>query len=470
MREVAFDGTLAGWRIAARAALMGKWDPTETWWVNTTVAQVDLALNESAPAPGAPRSRSIHVPRTFLALAEEVSCHRDEVRWSLLYRVLWRLTHEEPHLLEVATDPDIQALRGLAKSVHKDMHKMRAFVRFREVATAEGTWFVAWFEPEHHVVEANAPFFRDRFTNLRWSILTPDRCVHWDLSELTFTPGVPPSSAPAADAMEELWRTYYRNIFNPARLSLATLTTHMPRRYWKNLPEAGLISELAGDARSRSEKMISTSVDGSSGQTPFSRPLVPDTRELPALRVAASACRACPLWRNATCTVFGEGPGDASVVVVGEQPGDQEDRQGRPFVGPAGLLLDRALAAAGVPRSALYLTNAVKHFKWEPRGKRRLHQRPSAREVAACRPWLEAELAALRPKLIVCLGATAAHSITGRDVRVLSERSQKVDTEFGAPALITVHPSALLRTPAGADPAAEFARFVADLKGINAAR
>ncbi len=407
------------------------------------------------------------MPRAFLALAEEVSCHRDESRWSLLYRVLWRLTRNEPHLLEVATDPDIHALRALAKSVHKDIHKMRAFVRFREVATADGAWFVAWFEPEHHIVEANAPFFRDRFTNLRWSILTPERCVHWDLGELTFTPGVPQSSAPAADAMEELWRTYYRNIFNPARLSLSTLTTHMPRRYWKNLPEAGLIPQLAAEAQPRSDEMIKASVDDRSGLDDFSRALIPDTRELPALRTAAAACRACPLWRKATCTVFGEGPSDARVVVVGEQPGDQEDRQGRPFVGPAGLLLDRALAEAGIQRSSLYLTNAVKHFKWEPRGKRRLHQRPSAREVAACRPWLEAELQTVRPGLIVCLGATAAHSVTGREVRVLTERNQKVETEFGPPALITVHPSALLRSATGADPAVEFAQFVADLRRIN---
>lgn len=468
MRDVAFDGTLAGWRSAARAALAAGWHPAETLWVNADAEQTALVLHEDAPSPRKFDTASVRVPRAFLALADEVSCHRDDTRWSLLYRILWRLTRDEPHLLEVATDPDVHALRGLAKAVHKDVHKMRAFVRFREVVTAEGSWFVAWFEPEHHIIEANAPFFRDRFTNLRWSILTPERCVHWDLRELTFTPGVPQSSAPAADAMEELWRTYYRNIFNPARLSLTTLTNHMPRRYWKNLPEAGLIPELAANARPRSDEMIKESVEERSGLADFSRPLIPDTQELPTLRAAAAACRACPLWRNATCTVFGEGPSEARVVVVGEQPGDQEDRQGRPFVGPAGLLLDRAFAAAGIQRSSLYLTNAVKHFKWEPRGKRRLHQRPSAREVAACRPWLEAELHAVRPRLIVCLGATAAHSVTGRNVRVLSERSQKVETEFGAPALITVHPSALLRLPDGADPAAEFERFVADLRLIDA--
>jgi uracil-DNA glycosylase family protein len=194
---------------------------------------------------------------------------------------------------------------------------------------------------------------------------------------------------------------------------------------------------------------------------------VPNSRDLGRLRKAAKTCRACPLWRNATCTVFGSGPPRARVVLVGEQPGDQEDRAGEPFVGPAGKLLDRALVAAGVDRITLYLTNAVKHFKWEPRGKRRLHQKPNAREMAACRPWLEAELNAIKPSLIVCLGATAARSVTGSDVRVMSERGSKRDTEFGVPALITVHPSSLLRLPEGHDAEAAFKQFVADLRRIR---
>ena len=151
-------------------------------------------------------------------------------------------------------------------------------------------------------------------------------------------------------------------------------------------------------------------------------------------------------------------------MVVGEQPGDQEDRGGRPFIGPAGKLLDRALAAAGLDRKQLYLTNAVKHFKWEPRGKFRLHAKPSAREVAACRPWLEAELRRIKPKLIICLGGTAARSVSGEEIKVTQERGKKRATEFGAPALITLHPSALLRFPDGADREAEFEKFLEDLR------
>ena len=272
------------------------------------------------------------------------------------------------------------------------------------------------------------------------------------------------TTAPTEDAREHLWRTYYASIFNPARVSPGTLATHMPRRFWRNLPEAALIPSLISAAPPRAESMVAKSATAVAALREFGRAPVPDTADLDALRAAGARCQACPLWRNATCTVFGNGPSTARVVFVGEQPGDQEDRQGRPFVGPAGQLLDRALIAAGIDRAHVYLTNAVKHFKWEPRGKRRLHQRPNAREVAACRPWLEAELRALRPELIVCLGATASESVVGRTVRVLGERGEKLATEFGAPALITVHPSALLRLPDGADPDAEFARFVADLR------
>jgi uracil-DNA glycosylase len=244
------------------------------------------------------------------------------------------------------------------------------------------------------------------------------------------------------------------------------MTSEMPRHYWKNLPEAAIIPQLLAESRDRVDAMVAKSAAQRTPADAFGAAPVPATTDLAALHEAASTCRACPLWRQATCVVFGEGPPQARVVIVGEQPGDQEDRQGKPFVGPAGKLLDRALAEAGVDRAELYVTNAVKHFKWEPRGKRRSHVTPGAREIAACRPWLEAELRALAPALIVCLGATAAQSVTGRLVKVLAERGQFTTTAFGAPALITVHPSSLLRLPPGEDPDAAFARFVDDLRRI----
>jgi probable DNA metabolism protein len=471
MRALSFDGTFADWKRVARRALTESWPPHDLRWANARAGQVefDLALAEVAAPYGleSQPAAPVRVPRAFLALAEEAACHSDPTRWDLLYRLLWRLGHGEPHLLEVTVDADVTALRGLAKAVHRDIHKMHAFVRFREIATAAGSWFVAWFEPQHHIVEAAAPFFVKRFAAMRWSILTPERCAHWDGRALTFAAGTTRDAAPAEDAAEDLWRAYYASIFNPARLKVGTMASQMPRHYWANLPEARLIPELIASAQPRMDAMVETSEQRRERASDFTPTTVPATRDLSVLRSAAATCRSCPLWRNASCTVFGEGREGARVVVVGEQPGDQEDRAGRPFVGPAGQLFDRALQAAGIDRAMLYVTNAVKHFKWEPRGKRRLHQKPNAREIAACRPWVEAELRAIQPDAIVCLGVTAAQSILEAPLRVGEERGRWHATAFGAPALITVHPSSLLRLPPGEDPVAAFDHFVADLRRLS---
>src|SRR5213078_3982687 len=176
-------------------------------------------------------------------------------------------------------------------------------------------------------------------------------------------------------------------------------------------------------------------------------PLVPDRPSLKNLKEAAAGCTACPLHETGTQTVFGEGSTKARVVFVGEQPGDQEDLQGRPFVGPAGKLLDRALVEAGIDRSAVYVTNVVKHFKWEPRGKRRIHKKPSAREIAACRPWLDTEIELVKPRAIVCLGATAAQALLGRQFKVTAHRGELIPSTLAPIVLATVHPSSILRAP-----------------------
>jgi DNA polymerase len=191
---------------------------------------------------------------------------------------------------------------------------------------------------------------------------------------------------------------------------------------------------------------------------------VPDTRDWDKLRRAAKRCQACPLYRNATQTVFGEGPPHARIVFIGEQPGDQEDREGRPFVGPAGKLLDRALEEAGVDRDECYVTNAVKHFKWKPRGKRRLHQKPDRAEIGACRPWWKRELELISPQILVCLGSTAARAVFERDIKVTQERGTFMETPWCPRTLVTVHPSSLLRAPDPEMRKREYARFVADLK------
>jgi DNA polymerase len=196
--------------------------------------------------------------------------------------------------------------------------------------------------------------------------------------------------------------------------------------------------------------------------------LVPDQPTLPGLQEAAASCRACDLWRTGTQTVFGEGRAGSTVMFVGEQPGDREDIEGKPFVGPAGRLLDRALEEAGIDRASVYVTNVVKHFKWKPRGKKRLHQKPNAAEIEACRPWLDAEVAVVRPSIIVCLGATAAQALLGRDFRVSTQRGQFIQPP-GMPVITaTVHPSSILRAPDEETRHAEMTAFIADLKKVAA--
>ena len=200
--------------------------------------------------------------------------------------------------------------------------------------------------------------------------------------------------------------------------------------------------------------------------TSLSAALIPDKLTLPALRAAAAGCKACHLWKLGTQTVFGEGRASARVLLVGEQPGDKEDLQGRPFVGPAGAVLDKALAAAGIDRKDVYVTNIVKHFKWEPRGKRRLHKKPNALEISACRPWLDAEIKAIKPEVVVLLGATAAQGILGSLFRVTKQRGQWIESSIAPLVMATVHPSSILRAPDDDARHEEMRKFVADLKTV----
>jgi len=452
-----------GWRAAARALVLEGAPPP---WVHFSVdgETTELFPADAAPAAGA---GGFGVPKRFLELAETVALHRDPERFDLLYRLLWRLQTER-ELMHVPTDVDVHRAETLAKAVNRDIHKMRAFVRFREIAADDGEpVHVAWFEPEHHIVERNAAFFVRRFAAMRWSILTPEASAHWDGEALSIGPGASKADAPAFDEMEEVWRAYYASIFNPARLKVNAMRSEMPRKYWKNLPEASLIPELVSGARKRMEVMV----EAAPSEPPAKRmraadaPSAPvELSDLAAVRAAALDCRACPLWAPATQTVFGEGPEDAAVMLVGEQPGDQEDIAGHPFVGPAGKVLDRALNDADIERERLYVTNAVKHFKFVPRGKTRLHQKPSGGEVTACRQWFEKEVAIVRPKLVVALGATAAGQVFGRPMTIGANRGRLIDWAEGTQALITVHPSYLLRLPSQAEKDAEYARFVQDLK------
>ncbi|WP_353203372.1 UdgX family uracil-DNA binding protein [Sphingomonas sp.] len=450
---------LDGWRSAARALAMAGVNPADiVWQVGDLATDLFAGAADPLPTTGTPFA----VPRAFLDLARSVVLHRDPERFALLYTLLARL-RAQPGAIADRADPLVRRLEHLAQEVRRDIHKMRAFLRFREVAEADGTpRFVAWFEPDHHILRYNAKFFIDRFASMRWSILTPDRSIHWDGVTLSEGPGAVKGDAPAGDPIEEVWKTYYASIFNPARVKIGAMLKEMPRKYWKNMPETALVPGLIAAAQARESGMIATAKDKQDHEIGGNV-----AAAWALLRDEAAGCTRCPLYQPATQTVFGEGPVDAALMFVGEQPGDQEDLAGRPFVGPAGQVFDRALAAAGIARAGVYVTNAVKHFKFEQRGVRRIHAKPGVGEIDACRWWVEQERLLVRPRLTVALGATAARSLFGRTVTIGKERGRVLALPDGSEGWITVHPSYVLRIEDKGAAAEEFDRFVADLRAAS---
>ena len=460
MIEARIDPTLESWRESARRLLAAHVPPDQVLWIEK--GQTTLLPTSPLPAPLA-NSPQKRVPAAFLDLCIFAACHRDGDRWSFLYRVLWRITHEQPKLLELSIDDDTRRLNSMAESVKRDRHKMTAFVRFRKVIQDDQEFFIAWYQPDHFIVRLTAPFFKERFPAMHWTILTPDESVSWDTRELHFGPGVPRSVAPQSDALEDLWKTYYASTFNPNRLSVGTMKHHLSVRHWKTLPETEMLPSLIRSATPRANQML-LDADAATQNATSAADFIPNSPyTLPQLKEAARGCRGCELCERATQTVFGEGPADARIVMVGEQPGDQEDLAGRPFVGPAGQLLDEILREVDLPREQVYITNAVKHFKWEPRGKRRMHSTPNARDMAACLPWIEAELKVIKPPMLVCLGSTAAKSLLGAGFRITQQRGVVFKTKWAPWTLATYHPSALLRIPDPESAAAARRQFTADL-------
>lgn len=450
------------WLETVRDLLAARVPPHEVAWDDPT-APADLFASAAAPPasaarPGPGPAAAPALPPAFLQLARLVVHHRHAGRWPVLYRVAWRLAYEDPGLLGNAVDPDLRRLHDWAAQVRRDVHKMHAFVRFRKVTTAGGDVYVAWYRPDHLILPLVQRFFIERFGSMHWSILTPDGSLHWDGATCRSGPAATRADAPDDDALERLWRTYYGAIFNPARTNVRAMTREMPKRHWDLLPEAQDVAALVAAAPERTSTMVQSRSEAASA-----RPFVPDTTSHERLVEAAQECRGCDLYRHATQTVFGEGRRAASIVLVGEQPGDEEDRKGAPFVGPAGRVLDEALAAAGVPRTDVYVTNAVKHFKFEPRGKWRIHKKPEAAEVRACRPWLEAELRLVQPRVVVCLGATAAQSLLGPQARV-GTAATPVASPWAPSTLVTYHPSAVLRARDDESREVMRARLIHDLR------
>jgi DNA polymerase len=433
------------WRDKAREFLAAGTPPSGIIWGDTTSESDLFATNAHALQQSA-----VTVPRSFVAMANTVVWHSDPERFARLYAFLWRL-RDAPHLMGDRGDTDLARLRKMEKNVRRCQHKMKAFVRFREI-TGQGAnrrSFAAWFEPTHNTVEPTADFFVRRFADMDWRILTPKVSAVFTGGQLSIEGGQSKPDVPE-DASEELWVTYFRNIFNPARLKVRAMQSEMPKKYWKNMPEAAAIPDLISNAPARAREMALAAPSLPPRHMAKAQAQLASCASAwdgpdDALPSAITACTRCPLHKNATQAVLGEGPLDAALMIVGEQPGDQEDLKGRPFVGPAGQLFDKLANAAALDRGSAYVTNAVKHFKFQPKGRRRIHQRPNASEIDHCKWWLDAELAQVKPKLVVAMGATAAQALTG-DGTAITARRGKIETGLsGQPVLITLHPSYALR-------------------------
>ena len=452
----------AFWRDRARGLIQCDVPPDRISWVepggtSDLFAQEGLWQGERGlPVPGED-TRPVRASKRFMSLARNAALHSDSERFNLLYRLLWRLQSNR-QAMEDKADPDVRRIEELDKSVRRDSHKMHAFVRFREVRDESGAkHYVAWFEPDHHIVRANAGFFMRRFANMNWSILTPRGCLHWDRMTMRESGPARREDAPDGDPVEALWKSYYSSIFNPARLKVGAMLAEMPKKYWKNMPEAELIPKLIAGAQAREAGMVAAGA-----RQERKRP-----RNLEAIAQEIGGCRDCLIAECGTRAVMGEGAPGASLMIVGEQPGDYEESQGRPFVGPAGQLLDEYLARAGIDRSRAYVTNAVKHFKFTWRGKRRLHQSPTAKEIDTCRWWLEAERAVVKPRLVLALGASAARGLLGKTVSIARARGTPIPLEDGAELWVSAHPSYLLRLD-GAAREEQAAKFADDLAAVRA--
>ena len=383
----------------------------------------------------------IKIPRDFLKDAEFVASFRDDSTWSLLYRLLYRIAFEKKNLMENPLDNDVLDFHRRMKLVARDLHKMHAFVRFKEIVHNDEHLYMAWHRPDHRILKLAAPFFTDRFNGMNWIIFTEDESMSWIKNELNFGPGISQKEAEAYDETEELWKTYYSSTFNPARLKVKMMKSELPVRHWATLPEAELIDGLIKEAPYMVDRFIETQRTSAVASIPV------NVSSLSELKTALPNCSACSICSKATAPVMGEGPMNAEIVFVGEQPGVEEDIAGSPFVGPAGRLFMQALDEANIKREEVYLTNAVKAFKWKDQDGLKKHVNPSSFEISACRPWMKAELEIIKPKILVCLGASAAQSVFGKVMKVHESRGKVFQTSLSDYTVILPHPSAILRMP-----------------------
>ncbi|WP_263143358.1 UdgX family uracil-DNA binding protein [Pseudomonas sp. RIT-PI-AD] len=462
MRPVRFSGEFGDWRRLSRRLLAAGVAPESLTW-QVEGAGEDLFADSPAGADEVPEKNPLRVPRELPALLEQAARFRADDRWALLYRILWRVCNGDRSAM-LAGDVDGGTLHRRIKAVRREAHHMHAFLRFRERDAALGApQFVAWHETAHDVLDLGAEHFAERMGRHTWLVATPEGAAHFDGQRLRYQRPCPTDIRAFAEGLhdggERLWQAYYTSTFNPARLNPRVMLNHMPARFWKHLPEGPLIPDLMSRARAGQQRLAQTAAVG---EQPGRQVLIAQERAQPRRPLPSSldACRNCEIWRDATQAVPGQGPAQAAIMLVGEQPGDHEDLAGRPFIGPAGEVLARALAAAGLRREALYLTNAVKHFKWEPRGgptgraATRKHATPKPGEIRACHSWLDKEIREVGPRVIVALGRTALASL----LEVQNPQRLRLADFAGKPfrhldrwILVAPHPAAVLRAQDGGE-------------------
>lgn len=475
MTRIAIEPSFAAWRRTARDLLRQEIAPAQIEWVEAEKGEANrtghaLAANRTAQTAGPNVTPTI--PRELLARLRTAACYRAADRWSLLYRILWRWTHGERHALSIG-DPDGERLDRRIQSVENEIEDMLTLTLFRRRDPSMGhPEFVGWYEPHHDTLERAAARFAERTGDSTWMLATPQGAAFWNgmllrigrpesedgmqatpalteaLTEVLpevlpeLAPKVLPATAMTGEAItsasaEALWLAYYASVFNAE-------PAPVPLRYWRT-PPAGppLPAHLA---RERSRRGAQSGVVSVPEKPPVEYSALTPPLSEPGGPLAT--CRRCALWRNAHQAVEGTGPAQAALMVVGEQPGEYENQHGKPFTGPAGQLLDTVLARAGLEREALYLTYAVKHYKWETLGnapggaleRQRVHRTPAPREVEACQYWLDRELAQVAPRVVVTLGATALKALTGAHV-MLSEYLGQTIARDGRWIVPTWHPS-----------------------------
>lgn len=475
------QGDFDEWRTTARLLLQDEMRPEDVFWhyhSAPTLFDGERASSPSEKYSPAQQSQEFLVPKQFINLAKNVICHESKGSAALLYRLLYRLQRDKT-LLEKIYDIDTATALSRQKAVCHDIHHMHAFLRFKEICSLGNDnfrrCFTAWYEPQHFIIAEAIPFFCRRFTDMDWQILTPKGSAFYFNKRLFF--GEPIFKKPQnKDEIEELWKTYFASIFNPARLKVKTMQSHMPKKYWSNLPEAEIIDSLVDNAETRIETMerqpvlqpplfhsrLSERHAQNSVQTNFRSRTTPETSDI--LNDSIRSCKRCPLHCSATQAVCGEGPENASLIIVGEQPGDREDLVGRPFIGPAGQIFEKTIEKIGIERDEVYITNAVKHFKYELKGRKRLHKRADRSEIERCRWWLMKEIDIVKPKLIVAMGKTALFSLTDLNEPLSGLVGKIIETEEKIPVLVTFHPSYLLRIKSEELKKQETARFEQSLQ------